>query len=222
MNVDVAEIFFQAIAFLFAVSVHESAHAWTANRCGDPTARMLGRISLNPIKHIDPIGTILFPALAMISGIGFIGWAKPVPVNPQNFSKPMRDDVLTSVAGPVSNFLVAFFAVMGLAFISAVLPGGREAVVAGRDTGTFAVPLVVMLHAFLFINILLAVFNLIPIPPLDGSHVLRHMLPERARNIYDTAGLIGLFLLMFVGGRILNVLLPPFERFFYTLLGIVT
>src|SRR5208337_554741 len=101
------DILFQVIAFLFAISVHESAHAWMANRCGDPTARMLGRITLNPIKHIDLFGTVLLPLIALLAHIPLLGWAKPTPVDPRNFKNPMLDDILTSVAGPVSNFIVA-------------------------------------------------------------------------------------------------------------------
>jgi Zn-dependent protease len=118
-------ILFQLIAFLFAISVHESAHAWMANRQGDPTARMLGRISLNPIKHIDPIGTVLLPLIAMLTHFPVIGWAKPTPVDPRNFKNPVRDDILTSVAGPVSNFIVATGATILLAAIAAMAPGGR-------------------------------------------------------------------------------------------------
>src|SRR3982751_4894070 len=114
MSLETVQIVFQVIAFLFAISVHESAHAWTANQCGDPTARMLGRITLNPIKHIDPIGTILVPAIGIFSGFGFVGWAKPTPVDPRNFKHEMRDDILTSVAGPVSNFIIALLAAIAL------------------------------------------------------------------------------------------------------------
>src|SRR5271166_5901498 len=116
------EILYQMIAFLFAISVHESAHAWTASRCGDPTARMLGRVSLNPIRHIDPIGTIVMPLVAAISGIPLLGWAKPTPVDPRNFRHPVADDILVSVAGPVSNFVVATGALLllgGIALSSA-------------------------------------------------------------------------------------------------------
>src|SRR6201997_2740558 len=119
-HIDIVGVVFQMIAFLFAISVHESAHAWTANRCGDPTARMLGRVTLNPIKHIDPVGTVLLPLIAAFGHIPVLGWAKPTPVNPRNFKNPMRDDILTSVAGPVSNFLVASIAVALLAVISLV------------------------------------------------------------------------------------------------------
>jgi Peptidase family M50 len=125
---DPVSIAFQMIAFLFAISVHESAHAWTANRCGDPTARVLGRITLNPIKHIDPIGTIVLPLVAAFTGLTVLGWAKPTPVDPRNFRNPMLDDILTSVAGPVSNFIVATGALLFLIAISLTSSAGREIV----------------------------------------------------------------------------------------------
>src|SRR5215469_7801786 len=117
MSLHYVEILFQLIVFLFAISFHESAHAWMANRCGDPTARMLGRITLNPIKHIDPVGTILLPLIALITGFPMLGWAKPTPVDPRNFKNPVKDDILTSVAGPISNFIVAAGATLVLAVI---------------------------------------------------------------------------------------------------------
>src|ERR1700683_990171 len=136
MTPRVAEIVCQMISFLFAIRVHESAHACTASRCGDPTARMLGRVSLNPIRHIDPIGTIVLPLVAAISGIPLLGWAKPTPVDPRNFRNPMLDDILTSVAGPVSNFIVAAGALLLLGSISLSSASGRNLVmglVAGGD-----------------------------------------------------------------------------------------
>src|SRR5437660_1918389 len=117
MTLHTVNILFQLIVFLFAISIHESAHAWMANRCGDPTARMLGRITLNPIKHIDPIGTILLPLIAVFAHFPAIGWAKPTPVDPRNFRNQVLDDILTSVAGPVSNFLVASMAVLLLIIV---------------------------------------------------------------------------------------------------------
>ncbi len=206
------EILFEVIAFVFAVCVHESAHAWTANKCGDPTARMLGRISLNPIKHVDLIGTILVPALGMLSGIGFIGWAKPTPVNPLNLRHPMRDDILTSVAGPASNVLLGIIAVFGLFLISRVPNPGPNSILA---------PLSMLCVAFLQVNILLAAFNLIPIPPLDGSHVLRHLLTESGQRVYDMIGYVGILLLFLAGGPIIRIFEYPFLKFFgYLLSGI--
>src|SRR5512146_93945 len=119
------DIVFQVIVFLFAISVHESAHAWTAWRLGDPTARMLGRVTLNPIKHIDPLGTVVLPLLAMLYHFPVIGWAKPTPVDPRHFRHPVRDDILTSVAGPLSNFLIATASVLLLGLMAVSSSGGR-------------------------------------------------------------------------------------------------
>jgi Zn-dependent protease len=223
-----AEIFFEVIAFLFAICIHESAHAWTANRCGDPTARMLGRVTLNPIKHIDPIGTIILPAILLISHLPVIGWAKPVPVNPENFPNHVRDDILTSVAGPVSNLLVAAVSVMGLGLISLATLQGRVIVSAlarfGGDMSIMAgvtsvlVPIAGILYYMMIINVLLAAFNLIPIPPLDGSHVLRHMLPEQVRRTYDMVGIFGLILLFVAGQNVIYAVVNPFLHFFNSML----
>ena len=125
MTLQHVDIVFQLIAFLFAISVHESAHAWMANQRGDPTARMLGRITLNPIKHIDPFGTVLLPLVAMLTHLPVLGWAKPTPVDPRNFKNHVLDDILTSVAGPISNFLVASLVVVVLVIIKIASPVGR-------------------------------------------------------------------------------------------------
>src|SRR5262245_3602146 len=126
MTFEHLNILMQIVVFLFAISVHESAHAWMANRCGDPTARMLGRITLNPIKHIDPIGTVVMPLIAMYTGFPTIGWAKPTPVDPRNFRNKVVDDILTSVVGPISNFVQAIAAVAIMLAIGAVSPLGRS------------------------------------------------------------------------------------------------
>lgn len=227
MTLQHIDIVFKLIAFLFAISVHESAHAWMANLRGDPTARMLGRISLNPIRHIDPVGTLLLPAIAMYFHAPVIGWAKPTPVDPRNFKNPMLDDILTSVVGPISNFVVAIGAVLVLAVVKLVSPVGREIVFGipqgfiATDTDSFLVPLCLLFYELMFINVVLGVFNLIPVPPLDGSHVVRHLLPAGALRIYDTVGMFGLFILVFWGGRFLSALISPAVLFFnYILLRI--
>jgi Zn-dependent protease len=222
MTLQHVDILFQVIAFVFAISVHESAHAWMANRCGDPTARMLGRISLNPIKHIDPVGTVVLPLIAMLTHFPVIGWAKPTPVDPRNFKNPVVDDILTSVAGPVSNFIIATAATILLAAISVAAPNGRLIVrgaLGGYAMGNSAlVPASLLLFAFLEINVLLAVFNLIPVPPLDGSHVLRHFLSEDVRRVYDTIGIFGLMALVFFGGNLLMALIRPVLLFYISIL----
>jgi len=220
MTPRIVEILYQMIAFLFAISVHESAHAWTASRCGDPTARMLGRVSLNPIRHIDLLGTIVLPLIAAIKFQGLIGWAKPTPVDPRNFRHPMVDDILTSVAGPVSNFLVATIALLVLGGIS-LSSGSGDALVMGLAGGlggaasdSALAPVAALLYVLMIINIWLAVFNLIPVPPLDGSHVLRHFLSDPVRMMYDRIGMFALLALVFLAPGFLNRLIDPPVNFY--------
>lgn len=221
MTLQLVDKLFQLIVFLFAISVHESAHAWMANRCGDPTARLLGRITLNPVKHIDPFGTILLPLIALFTGIPVLGWAKPTPVDPRNFQKPVRDDILTSVVGPISNFIVVCAAVCGLAAIAFTSQLGRAIVhliplvypsrleALASQTNSVLMPLSLFVYDLMVINIVLGVFNLIPVPPLDGSHVLRHFLPDSVRRAYDLMGWIGLVILVYFGGGLLGKLIFP-------------
>jgi len=227
MTLQHVDILFQLIVFLFAISIHESAHAWMANRRGDPTAYMLGRVTLNPLKHIDPVGTILLPSLAIFAHLPVLGWAKPTPVNPRNFASPVVDDILTSVAGPVSNFIVAFAAVASLITISATSSTGREIVheisrgivLGGGDS--ILVPITLFLFQLLIINVVLAVFNLIPVPPLDGSHVLRHALSGPALALYDRLGFFGLVLLVYFGKGLLGALISPVLAFFIALATVI-
>jgi Zn-dependent protease len=225
MTLQHVDILFQLIVFLLAISVHESAHAWMASRRGDPTARMLGRVSLNPIKHIDPVGTILLPAIALFAHIPMLGWAKPTPVNTRNFKNPVLDDILTSVAGPVSNFLLASIALVALAFVKFASPLGRQIIfgipygMVDLGTNSALVPACLLLYELMTINVVLGVFNLIPVPPLDGSHVLRHFLPLGALKIYDTVGGFALMALVFLGGGILGRLIYPVLGIFNSILA---
>jgi Zn-dependent protease len=230
MSLQYVDVAFEIIVFLFAISVHESAHAWTASRHGDPTARMLGRVSLNPLRHIDPMGTVFLPLLAIIMHFPMFGWAKPTPVDPRNFKNPVRDDILTAIAGPISNFLIASAATVGMAFIALSSPLGHDLVRVvpqvpasyldqlAQQTGSPLLPLTRLLYNALEINVLLGVFNLIPVPPLDGSHVLRHFLSEPVRRAYDMFGMLALFLLVFAGGRFLSMLFYPVLNLFTSLL----
>lgn len=230
MTLQHVDILFKLIVFLFAISFHESAHAWMANRCGDPTARMLGRITLNPIKHIDPLGTILLPLVAMFTHIPVLGWAKPTPVDPRNFHRPVLDDILTSVVGPISNFIVASGAVLILAAVSFTSQIGRAIVnvipivypnnldVLAVQTNSVLMPISLFAYELLVINVVLGVFNLIPVPPLDGSHVLRHLLPEPIRRAYDAVGWFALLALIYFAPGLLNSLISPVLRVFNSLL----
>jgi Zn-dependent protease len=221
MHFDAVSVFFQIVVLLFAISVHESAHAWMANRLGDPTAKMLGRVSLNPIVHIDPLGTILVPGLLILLGFPAFGWAKPTPVDTRNFKDPVRGDILTAVAGPVSNFITAFIAVIILAFLLHAPMSGTGGLFRGTDVSE---PLARMFELAILINVVLAVFNLIPLPPLDGSHVIRHFLSYESLKFYDRFGYFGLMMLMFVLPLlhldIIGALISPFLGFYQHLLNL--
>jgi Zn-dependent protease len=202
----VADIFISFIVLLFSLTIHEMAHAWTANRLGDPTARLLGRVSLNPLVHADPIGTVLFPLIAMVTGAPLIGWAKPVPVNLRQLRHGRRDYVLVAAAGPVSNLLIALVS----ASLLAALPITPHTL--GQPN--VSVPIAEILSQALQLNVLLAVFNMIPIPPLDGGNVLAGLLPYRMASLFDQLrpyGFLLLYLLIFTGG--FNYIIGPPYRF---------
>ncbi|HXD73989.1 MAG TPA: site-2 protease family protein [Vicinamibacterales bacterium] len=195
-SIDFAQVFILFVVLLFSLTVHEAAHAWTADTLGDPTARVLGRVSLNPIVHVDPIGTILFPLLAIVAGVPLIGWAKPVPVNVTKLRHHRRDYVLVAAAGPASNLAIAVVAAIALKLIP-VSP-----VISGEANVT--VPIASMLSRALYINVLLAVFNMIPIPPLDGGNVIGGLLPRPLAYRFDSLirpyGFILLYALMLTRG----------------------
>jgi Zn-dependent protease len=197
-----------AIPGIFAITTHEVAHGWVAKRLGDPTAYMLGRLTLNPIKHIDPIGTVLVPLVMWTLGGFIFGWAKPVPVAFRNLKQPKRDMVLVAAAGPAVNFLMAIGWTILLAIILSVInPTGRNW-------------LVNVCYFGIQFNIMLAIFNLIPIPPLDGGRVLSGLLPRAGSNFLDRIepfGFIIVVLLMVVPPYILGRIIEPFYAYFLRL-----
>ena len=197
------EIFIQLIAFAFAISLHESAHGWMAERMGDPTARWLGRISLNPIRHIDPFGTVLFPLLLAVLGAPIIGWAKPVPFNPRNLNNARRDPMLIALAGPGSNLLVALSGALVLRILVTV--GGFE-----PDSQIIEILFMIVLY-LIMINMILLLFNIIPVPPLDGHYVLGYFLPESGQRTLDQVGPFGILIAIFVARPWLSFALPKMQ-----------
>ncbi len=198
---------------LFAITIHEAAHGWAAYKLGDPTAQIMGRITLNPVPHIDPIGTVLMPAILIIMGAPPFGWAKPVPVNPANLSNPKRDNMLISAAGPAANFLAAFISLTALILLKKINPNiffSRG----GLQSGFHPIEgLAVILFYAVFLNVLLAVFNLIPIPPLDGSGIVTGFLSDEASQTYDKIrpfGFIIILGLIYLG--LLDIIIRPIYR----------
>ena len=202
-EINFAQVFIAFVVLLFSLTIHEMAHAWTADRLGDPTARLLGRVSLNPLVHADLIGTVVFPLVALVSGAPLIGWAKPVPVNIRRLRHERRDYVLVAAAGPASNLALA----VGAAVILAAFP--VSPVVLGEPNMSALVA--AALRFVVWLNILLAVFNMLPIPPLDGGNVLSGLLPHRFAAMLNQVrpyGFLFLYALLFTKGYYYLVVQP--------------
>ncbi|MDI1292141.1 MAG: site-2 protease family protein [Methylobacter sp.] len=201
---------------IFAITVHEVAHGWVAKKYGDNTAAMLGRLTLNPVKHIDMFGTIIIPGLLLISGTGFIfGWAKPVPVDARNFKNPLRDMAIVALAGPVANLLMAVAWAL-IARLGVAMHSQSEAV---------SLPLIYTGIAGISINLVLALLNLLPIPPLDGSRILTGILPRYWAWQYNRLERFGfIILLVLLYTRVLNLILeyPLYfaQQVFFSIAGL--
>lgn len=225
----------QLFIVLFAITIHEASHGWAANRMGDPTALNLGRVTMNPIAHIDPIGTILLPVLMSLTGLPAFGWAKPVPVNPYNLRNPRRDNIWISFAGPASNLMAAAGAFLLLFIMKLVSPDAgfflKNLVQVLKLRAGFMVPilpqgfhlvegLVLFIFMFLIMNCYFAVFNLIPVPPLDGSGILMGLLPDAAAQRYDRLrpyGFIIVIFLVYMG--FLSFIIEPVKFLIFIFLG---
>ena len=222
MNFDFSPLALLNVAYfiliiLLSLSIHESAHAWAANKLGDPTARMLGRVTLNPLPHIDPFGTLLLPAMLALFGLPVFGWAKPVPIISRNFKHLRRDEALVAAAGPLSNLILATLA--SVVIVAMGLATGAQAVFTQMQeayTPTWAI------LQFGVLNLALAAFNFIPLPPLDGSHVLSALLPSGVEAFYEKIQALGplILIVLFMTGAfslILGPLLFGLEYVFYIL-----
>jgi Zn-dependent protease len=203
-NVEIVAIAIQFFILLYSLTIHEASHAWMSDRLGDSTARYQGRVSFNPISHIDPIGTVVFPLLGYfnISNFPLIGWAKPVPVNSLHLRNPQKDQIFISLAGPASNILAGCAAFIMLILLKMFVPPAGEFVdYVAREQHispqhSFLAPVVGILFFAFRTNIALAIFNLIPIPPLDGHWVLYGLLPPKAAEALESIGSYGFIILL--------------------------
>ena len=203
-NVDVVQLLTGLLVLLCSLTVHEAAHAWVADRLGDSTARMLGRLSLNPVVHIDPIGTILFPLIAMASNLPLIGWAKPVPVNSAKLRGNWRQKFMViAAAGPASNLVLAAIAAILLRVLVSVDVGAEGVAVSAWVSSA--------LETAVFVNVLLAVFNMVPVPPLDGGNVLSGLLTGSMADAFDRLRPYGFLILygLMLTGMLTTIIWPP-------------
>lgn len=206
----ILRVIIQLPGLLLAISVHEMAHGYVAYRKGDFTAKLMGRVTLNPAKHIDPMGTVLVPLMLAISGAPIFGWAKPVPVNSFNFKSPRKDNAIVSLAGPASNFLLAI--ALAMVFRILLWIPGPDILWGSRILAPFAM----MLYSGIQISVILGVLNLIPLFPLDGSHIVEGILPTQQAMVYsrhDRYGPFILLILIFTG--ILWRIIGPFYQLIF-------
>ncbi|MDW7761570.1 MAG: site-2 protease family protein [Acidobacteriota bacterium] len=223
---DIVSIVISLFVLLFAITIHEAAHAWSAHKLGDPTAWSLGRASLNPVVHIDPFGTVLFPIILAVIGAPVFGWAKPVPVNPYNLRNPRRDNLWISFSGPAANLTAAAAGLILILLLKALNPGLTEFLRdflffrQGFPRGIFPLHGVMLILFYgVLINTYLAIFNLIPVPPLDGSGILSGLLSDKAAETYDRIRPYGFFIvlaLVYLG--VLGFIVRPIQIVIFTLI----
>lgn len=214
---DILSIVISLFVLLFAITIHEASHAWSALKMGDPTAYAAGRVSLNPLAHIDPIGTVILPIILVLMHAPAFGWAKPVPVNPYNLRHPRRDNLWISLAGPAANLSAALSAIILIRILRALAPGittflqGFILLRQPFPRGFYPLEgLALVLFYFVLINTYLAVFNMIPVPPLDGSGILAGLLSDRAAAAYDRIRPYGfIIVLALVSLGFLDIVIQP-------------
>ena len=229
MNLDLMLVLFQLVVLVFAISVHACVHAYAAMRLGDATAYMLGRVTLNPARHIDPWGTLAMPAMIFLLGGSLVGWGRPVPVTLRNFRRMKRDDIVSTLAG-MGSFLGMALVALVLLVILKHTPGlDQNAIMTAMGIAKKypmdmtnlprMFPIALLLYYCVVMNVLLFVFNLIPVPPLDAGRVIRYFLPYNVERMYDRIGMLGSFVIFFVAGRIVfPIFYPPLLNTLYRLL----
>lgn len=212
------EVVFSVMVLVFSVVIHEVSHGAVAERLGDPTARLAGRLTLNPLKHLDPLGSVILPLLlSLLPGGVVFGWAKPVPYDPRNLKRPIRDGALVAAAGPVSNLALALAFGLLFRFFSA---GGTAAAFGAGASSAVGELFPSLLAQVVVVNVWLAIFNLIPIPPLDGSKVLFWFLPDSARGFLAFLERYGFFILLFLIFFGVELIVPLVLRVVAFFLGI--
>ncbi|WP_263381845.1 site-2 protease family protein [Granulicella arctica] len=232
MSLNVVLAIFEFVVMVLAISVHDCAQAWAASRMGDPTARMLGRMTLNPLRHIDVLGTLIWPLLYIFRSPLVLGWGKPIPVTPNNFRRPGRDEMLVYAAGPVAHFGAAAVCLVVLLVIKHTVPAAAESLRVAEYLARFRAeiptdnlpsffPVVLFLYFGILTNLLLFVFNLLPLPALDGGKILRHFLPYNAAKAFDSYGLYLMIGFMFLGFQIVLYFFSPLLAFFNGLLAVL-
>jgi Zn-dependent protease len=228
MSLEVALALFEYVVLLLAISLHDAAQAWVAARFGDPTAKMLGRQSMNPVKHFDLFGTLIFPIFYMVQSSLIFGWGKPVPMTERNFRRA-KDEMLVYLSGPVAHLLGAGVCLAVLVLLKHTVPGAVGSLpiamaLAERVPGVSTLDLPPIFPAMLFlyygilVNLLLLAFNVIPLPSLDGGKVLRHFLPYNAQKTFDSMGLYLMIAFFFLGFRLIFMIVGPLLGVFNVLL----
>jgi Zn-dependent protease len=231
MNLEVAVAVFEYVVLLLAISLHDMVQAWTAARLGDPTAKMMGRISLNPLRHYDLLGTIVFPIIFLFQSPLVLAWGQPIALTPRNFRRPSRDEMLVYLSGPLAHLGAAAVFLMILVVLKHAVPSVMMALPVAAalsmraDVSTMDLPQIFPILLFLYfgilVNLLLFAFNLVPLPSLDGGRVLRHFLPYNAAQQYDRMGFYLTILFFFVGFRVILVIMDPLFHLFNVLLSVL-
>ena len=229
MPLTYALIIFELVVMVLSISLHDCAQAWAANRLGDPTARMMGRLTMHPARHFDLLGMLIWPVLFIFRSPLILGWGKPITFTPRNFRNPSRDEMLATLAGPAAQLLAAVLALIALIIVRHTVPGSGDAisiasylamrVPMGTEGLPGIFPLILFFYFCILVNLLLFVFNLVPLPFLDGGKILMHYLPFNAARTYQSMSLYFMFGFFFLGGYIINLFFSPILTIFNILLS---